>query len=354
MKTLMLLAWCAAISFAGAQEGRLSEREREDFLERVREIRDAADSKIEARFRIAISSYRNAMVSDDAAVTLYMNCVEKLEFTDKNRRPGDFVEWRRQNDARLKNQAFRRALRHQLRWLVLSLQATSETADRAKLASDALEILDSIVSDATNLKGHHDILNQSVTGSVFARAYQIGNVNVKDWVFAPAQISQIYEQIIMPPYRESNRVGPLRSAWIKRIQQELQLVEEWSPEVNDGRSRIAMASELVNPEVRRFRTEELPRRQWQMEVDLFKHGDPAGAAARMLNHLDQHANHAALRDWVIELEQLLVAAANPPADPQPESSRNPLMPGPRSGGGQTGAGDEDSVDTVVEDADDAE
>jgi len=343
MKLLIALAWCAAISFVGAQQGRLSEREREDFLKRVREIRDAADSRIEARFRIAITSYRNAMASDDAAVALYLNCVEKLDFTDKNRRPGDFVEWRRKNDARLKSPAFRRALRHQLRWLVLSLQATSDTADRTRLASDARQILDSMVSDASSLKGHHEILSQPVTGSVFARAYEIGNVNVKDWVFTPSEIGQIYEQIIMPPYRTSRRADSLRSAWIKRIQQELHLLEEWSPEVNDGRSRIAMASELVSPEVRKFRTEELPRRQWQMEVDLFKNGDPAGAAARMLSHLDQYATHAALRDWVIELEQLLMAAVSSPADPTFSSEHNPLVPSPRSGEEQPVSAEEDVV-----------
>ena len=50
----------------------------------------------------------------------------------------------------------RLALRHQLRWLILTLQAASEKPDRAKLAADAQEIVDAIFRDATNsrARGH--------------------------------------------------------------------------------------------------------------------------------------------------------------------------------------------------------
>lgn len=305
MKTLIITTWCATICLAAGQATILPDRDREALLEQLRAIREASDSQIEARFRVAIAAYRSAMGSDEAAFNLYMNCVEKVDFTDQNRRAQDFRDWRRNNDDRLKDPAFRRALRHQLRWLVLSLQATSEQADRRQLATGAQEIIDSIVTDASNLNGHQNILNQAVTGSVFARAYEIGNLEVEDWVMAPGRIEAVYDRIVLPEYRMTRRADALRSAWTKRIQQQARLSEEWSASDNDRRGRIGMASAQRSVEHEKFLAEQVPHLQWQMEVDVFKHGDPAGAGPRMLAHIGRHATHQRVRDWVSEFEGLL-------------------------------------------------
>lgn len=352
MKYLILLAWCAAISIAGGQASILPDSDREEYLERLRQLREQSDSKIEARFRVAIQAYRSAMGSDDAAHALYMKCVEKVDFTDRNRRSQEFREWRRSNDERLKDSAFRRALRHQLRWLVLTLQATSPEANRRQLASSAQDIVDSIVSDASNLTGHQNILNQSVTGSIFARAYDIGNIDVEEWVMSPGRIAAIYEQIIMPEYRITRRADALRSAWNKRIQQQTRLAEEWDSGNEDRRGRIGLADAMRSAEFQSFLADEVPDLQWKMEVDVFKHGDPAGAASRMLAHLGRHADHSNIRDWVDEFEELLTvkeaparfpddwengssdpppqrtqpsapSQPNPPADPPPAAPSNP-------------------------------
>lgn len=328
MKALILLVWCAAIPFAGAQANRLSEQERESILKRLHELRDASDSKVAARFRTAIGAYRSAMASDEAALALYMDCVEKVDFTDQNRRASDFRDWRRKNEERLKDAAFRRVLRHQLRWLVLSLQATSESADRAQLASAAHDIVDSIVNDAVNLTGHQNILNQSVAGSIYARAYGISDINADDWVLSPGRIGQVYDQIILPQYRTAMRTDSLRAAWIKRIQQEVRLIEEWTPESDDRRGRIGMASAQVSPEIEKFKTEQVPMYQWNMEVDLFKHGDPAGAASRMLAHLDQHVAHDSAREWATQFEELLMGEVSPSDEAPPGESQTSAPPDP--------------------------
>ena len=326
MKYLVFLVWCAAISFAGGQASILSDQEREAYLQRLKEMREASDSKIEARFRVAIQAYRAAMASDEATFSLYMNCVEKVDFTDQNRRSQEFREWRRNNDDRLKDGAFRRALRHQLRWLVLTLQATSDDADRRQLASTAQDIVDAIVNDASNLTGHQNILNQAVTGSVFARAYEIGNVEVEDWVMAPGRIGAVYDQIIMSQYRTSRRADALRNSWNKRIQQQTRLIEEWDGRNNDRRGRIGMASAQRSAEFEKFITEQLPNLQWQMEADVFQHGDPAGAASRMLAHLGRHATHSNIREWVTEFEGLLTIRDAPPTFPDSWDNDQPDAP----------------------------
>lgn len=331
MKLAVTLFWFAAISLAGGQVSRLTPEDREKLIQRLAEIRDAVDSNVEARFRVAISAYRSAMTSDEATFSLYMNCVEKVDFTDQGRSGQDFREWRRQNDDRLKDPAFRRALRHQLRWLVLSLQATSEDADRDQLASQAQEIMDSIVGDAKNLTGHQGILNQDVTGSVFARAYQIGRVEVEDWVLSPGQIGGIYEQILLPPYRVGRRHASLRSGWVKRIQQETTLFEEWRGKSDRRGGRIGMATATRSPEYEKFLAEEVPRMRWKMEVDVFEHGDPLGAAMNMLVHLEKHVAHPSLREWTSEFESLLQptvgtrsAAEEPAVNPVDEEMPEPV------------------------------
>jgi hypothetical protein len=327
MKLPISLAWFAAISLAGGQVGGLTPQDREDLLKRLAEIRDAADSQLEARFRVAISAFRTAMASEDAAFSLYMNSVEKVDFTDQGKSGQDFRDWRRQNEERLKDPAFRRALRHQLRWLVLSLQATSEKADRAQLATDAQQIVDSIAGDAEKLTGHQNILNQDVTGSVFARAYDIGRVNVENWVLAPGRIGQVYEQIILPPHRTLLRHASLRSGWTKRIQQETALSEHWGGGTDRRNGRIGMASATRSPEFEKFLAEEVPTLQWQMEVDVFQHGDPLGAATRMIEHLKKNPGHASLREWAAELEDMLkVGAAPAPSAPPPAEPPPPPPP----------------------------
>ncbi len=311
MKYFIITAWFAAIITAGGQAERLSEDDRKNYLERVRAILEASDSQLEARFRVAIQAYRAAMGSDEAAFSLYMNCVEKVDFTDRNRSARDFREWRRNNDNRLGDPAFRRALRHQLRWLVLTLQATNDDADRRELASNAQDIIDSIVNDASNLTGHENILNQSVTASVFARAYDIGGIEVEDWVLAPGRIPAIYDEIIMPQHRIARRADALRDAWTRRIQQQTRLADEWSSADNDRGRRIGMARDQRSEDYQSFVTEQLPQLQWQMEVDVFQHGDPAGAAPRMLAHISRHAGHSKVRDWVEEFESLLTVRDSP-------------------------------------------
>jgi hypothetical protein len=184
------------------------------------------------------------------------------------------------------------------------LQAASEKADRAQLAGGAMEIVSMVFNDAQELAGHHEILRQSATSSVFATAYEIGNVKLENWPTAPAQIEPIFEQILLPPQRSTLNVEAIRTGWQKRIQYELTAVEFWSRGQN-GKGRSGSDDSSRTPEYEKFLVEKVPGLQWQMEMDIFKHGDQAGAAKRMLNHLDKNITHPSSRDWGEQLADLL-------------------------------------------------
>jgi len=303
MRILMfLIGW--AVTVSGVEAAGLSDADRETLLEQLEKIRESADSKVDARFRLAVTAYRAAMASDEAAMELYLNCLEKMNFEQQQKKASEFREWKRKEAEKLSEPGLRLALRYQLRWLLLTIQAASEKADRGKLAGEAKEVIESMFIDLTQLKGQEAILGKPVTSSVFATVYQIDSIKVDHWALSPVQLDQVYETIILPPLRIPSRVSELRAAWIKRIQQEGIMAEHWTPEVRKSK-KIGMASALQAPEHEKFLMETQPKLQWEMEVDLFQNGDEADSSVRMLAHLEKYINHDSARQWGDEFKALL-------------------------------------------------
>jgi hypothetical protein len=309
MKTLTFALLLAAVPPLAAQEA-LSPSDREALLERLEKIREEADSKVDARFRTAISAFKSAMASPNASLDLYLKCEEMVNFDEMKKKNVDFREWKRNNTDKLSDTGFRLALQQQLRWLVLTLEAASEKPDRDKLAIDAGKIVEAIVNQAEELSSHRDILQQGVTGSVFARAYDINSIQVEDWPLAPAQFSEVYENVLLPPLRRTDRIESLKAAWTKRLVNESALIDAWS-----GKPGEKQKSGVRSPAYDKFVSETVPDLQWEAEVDLFKVGDERGAAVRMLAHIEKNLSHASAPKWAeafVELLQITQSAQGEP------------------------------------------
>lgn len=323
MKVPILLL-CSAFALSNTQAEILSDSDREALIDNLDKLKEDAESRIDARFRVALAAFRNALSNDEAAKELYLNCIEKVNFSDQQKSAGDFREWKRNESEKMSDPGLKLALRYQLSWLVLTLQAASEKPDRTKLAADAQGIVDSIFRDPEKLQNQQQILSQSVTSSVFARAYDINSVKVEKWALSPVQLEQIYTEILLPPFRQPDRLSGLRAVWIKRIQQEGAKAEFWSDGGKGDRKedkRIGMASAMRPPEYEKFIEETVPKLQWQMEVDLFTQGDQKGAAVRMLDHLEKHVAHPSIREWGQEFRKLLAPAS--PQAPATETEPTP-------------------------------
>ena len=308
-----------ALILNGVRGETLSPADREALLESLSKLRESAETKVDAKFRVALTAYRAAMSSDDAAIELYLNCMERVNFDEANRKSSEFREWKRKEAEKLSDPSLRLALRYQLRWLVLTLQAFPEKADRAKLAPEAQQAVDAIFNDAQNFSGQDDLLTQSVLATVFAKAYDIDRIKVENWPLAPAQLDPIYEQIILPPLRKPSRLAELHAAWAKRIQQEGARVQYWSK--NRGEDRKGAAG--PSPAYAKFVEETLPKLQWEMELDMFRSGDESGAATRMLAHLEKHIAHPSAKAWSEELGQLLTPEPPAPAPPSTPAGETP-------------------------------
>ena len=320
MRVPILLLF-SALMLKGVHAETLSSADREALLESLSKLRETAESKVDGKFRVALTAFRAAMTNDDAAIELYLNCMEKVNFDEEKRKASDFREWKRKEAEKLSEPGLRLALRHQLRWLVLTLQAFPEKADRAKLGPEAQQAVDAIFNDAENLAGQEDLLGQSVLSTVFARAYEINHLKLENWPLAPALLDPVYDEVILPPLRKPSRLTELHSAWTKRIQQEGAKAQYWSG--NRGGERRAAAT--PSPAYAKFVEESLPKLQWDMELDMFRSGDESGAATRMLAHLEKHIAHPSAKAWSDQLKGLLKPDA-PPVTPAAPSSGDSAAP----------------------------
>ena len=321
MRTVPILA-CLALTISNARSESLSSADREALLASLEALREAAISKVDARFRLAMTAYRDAMVSGDAAMDFYLKCIEKVNFDDQQKKNVEFREWKRREADKLSDPAFRLALQYQLRWLTLTLRASSEKANLTLLAGEAQEILDAIFHDAVKLSSQEQHLGQAVTSTVFAKAYEIGNLGKDKWPLSPVNLDEIYSVVVFPPLRSPGRLETLRSAWIKRIQQEGLKVEAWS---GNGGKKNGQSSGPRGPEYEKFVTETVPELQWQMEIDLFRNGDESRAAKRMLDHITKHISHRSARSWGEEFQKLLTPAIAPAA-PAPGGTAQAVAP----------------------------
>jgi len=270
----------------------LSQADREALIEKLDDLRDNAKEKAMSRIGTAAAAFRAGMASDEAAVELYLKCIEKVEFEDRKRSSQEFREWKRRQDDRRKDEGLRRSLRHQLRWLVLTLEAAEAGDKRGDLGPRATEAVDSIFGNPEQFNGNVAALREPVTNTVFARAYNLGGDKVENWPLSPLEISQVFTQIVFPPLRGAGKLDALREQWAKRIRYEGIVREYWSGG-DSGHSK----NDERSPEYEKFIAETLPDLRWQMEEDLYRADDQRRAALNMLAHIEANLTHAKAREW---------------------------------------------------------
>lgn len=276
---------------------------RESYLDKVEAILKAAQDKQRGKFGVARTAFRTAAQSNEAAVELYLNCVERVQFDGEQKKATEFRDWKRAEKDRLADPSFAVALRHQLRWLALTLDAAEAGAERSALTAEARRAVDAVFADAVHLKGHQQLLRSSVLDSVFARAYTVKDLELKDWPLAPANLSEVYTRLVLPPLRKPDRVADLRTAWLKWIEQSGVAAEHWA-----GGKKVDVQGEERTQGFERFRTEEYPQMVWEMEEDLFRNGDQQAAAMRMYSILE-NTQHRRAMEWAKRFQTLLRGGA---------------------------------------------
>ena len=297
----LFVALLSCITVASADP--LSQADLEELRERLKAIKEGALEHLDTRYKSAVDDYRAALQSEDAALNLFVKCVEKADFTDQQKKSQEFRDWKRREEGRLKRPEFKAALRHQLNWLSLSMRATARPDERHKLAPEVLEALNSIFANAKQLEGQQRQLSEPVTGTVFVRAYELGELKLKQWPLSPLDLGGAFDQVILPPLRKPQSIASLAEAWDKRIQMEASKVEFFSAERPE--ENALSKKEDSTPAMVKFREETLPDLKWKKELDLYKSGDQRAAALRMLAHIKQYITHNKANDWIDEFHSLV-------------------------------------------------
>lgn len=310
-----LIPWIFASGFLAADE--LSQADRQALLDKIDKLQQSADERVDERFRVAVAAFRDAMSSDEAVIGFYMKCVAKAEFEDAGKKAQEFREWKRKNSQRLQDAGFRMALRHQLAWLVLTLQQASTKGRKEELPGKVNEEIESLFSNPRLVITEHTLLSQSVTNTVFAKTYQLDSVKTTNWAMSPIHLDTIYDAVILPPLRKQEKIEDLRSAWHRRILHESQLA---------GRDVNAPPA-VKDP----FFTDTLPSLIWGMEEDLYHSGDQRGAALRMYQHIEKSQANPKVTEWVQKLKDLLSEydndkAAGEAKDPAKPKDAAPAAP----------------------------
>ena len=290
-------------SLTQAYQEQLNELEKKDMIERLQELREAAENSSRGRFGAALTAYRAAITSDAAAHDLYIKCVEKTRFIDEKKGSQAFRDWKRRHKERTDTPEFRLALRHQLNWLLLSIEACVKPDEISSMGAQALTKVDAIMKDQARLKPQQKVLKANVLSSAYARAYNINGLEAEHWPLNPLAIKDIYEKVVMPSMRNSGSVSSLRGAWKKRIEHERLIKENWT-DIPDTR-RIGLKKDLVSPEYEKWLVEGYIQLQWEMEKDCFKVGDEVRAGENMLGLLSKHINNKKSLEWAEDFEELM-------------------------------------------------
>lgn len=312
----------SALAFAAlavsAQAETMTSAQRQKLSEALDSLINKSKTTLNSRQATAYRAYKTALESSSAAYDLYLDCVEKVDFLDSGKKSSDFRDWKKAQKEKISAPGFRLALRHQLNWLVLTIEASrNDEDDYAALSSTARLAIANIFDDVEKLEGYHSVLRQDVLSSVFAKAYGFGSYKVKEWPTTPLNLVQVYDKVVFPPLRNQQKSSTLRLAWKERISYQEQSIESWSPIPKS--KTVGMKKNLKPPAYKKFIEIEKPKLIWEMEMDVYEAGDEYGAASRMLTHISRNISHNSAPEWAKKLTELI----NPSAEEVLEDSTAP-------------------------------
>ncbi|TLD68214.1 hypothetical protein FEM03_23950 [Phragmitibacter flavus] len=285
----------------------------------------------------ALSQFRSAAGSEKAAVDLYLSCEKLVEFDRKDRKTTDFQVWKDNNAGMLSDPEFGPAIKLQIEYTLLSLQAQQvEEIDtliaplqaflgRAvglvqentkHTASGVVEAADSNKKGNAPrgrqggqrpagmtlgiLQGGGNRGGGDVKSSVFSRAYQLENYFTRqDWEYVPLNIAGIYSKVILPFYLE-NKPAEFSAQWDMRINTELSL-------------RKALQSET---EFQVYYKQNYPQLVWAKSQSLFSNSiNSIQALADMLKIIRENPTHPNASAWVKQLRENVNQVQPTPASP---------------------------------------
>lgn len=287
-------------------------------------------------FGAAVAKFREGMASPAAAMALYLDCYKLEHFDRKNLKQADFMDWRNKNEAKLKDEDFKKALMLQLEYLVLTIQA--QDIDEPKKLASIVPALQAFLGKAViaiqgttahsasgavtdkdakgGKKGGGNVpagdilgtLRQSVAESDFAKAYSLEDfLKREDWEYQPLSVRGIYSNAIFPYYL-AEKPTELPAQWDSRISAEMAI-------------RKALMSETEFVE---YSKDAGPRLQWEKNNYLVENDvNAVNAMADMLKVIQTYPSHPDANTWLKAFRELVKNVSEPGAVPEVPGAEKP-------------------------------
>ncbi|MEZ5323693.1 MAG: hypothetical protein R3F19_01295 [Verrucomicrobiales bacterium] len=210
------------IESAPAQE--LTEPEKKVILAEIEKIEKTLDDGRSKNNIRALGKLREAVGSPNAALNFYLECVKSESWDDKGKRESEWKEWRDSQDD-FKDSGYAKARQFQIRYLILTIQAAmleeNEIDARGKMITELAGFLSAMVNDYRDVVNHASVLREAVLSGVIAADTKIDVTldKPKTWAQSPLSVDGIYDNVILPFYREQRNAASLRKAWESRISQ---------------------------------------------------------------------------------------------------------------------------------------
>ncbi len=273
----------------------LKEADVEKLLDQLQEIDSSLKGKRQSYNASLLPRLKEAGNNDDKAFALWLEATKEQDFEAQGKTATEFSDFRNGKGKELRtNPSFTGQLRLQCRFLALVIMQADagDDPDRLAVVQEAGAYVDDFVASAKRLEGQQEELNRGALESVIARHLKMDVSARKEKgpaAYTPGNIGEIYNNMILPYFREKKAVSAINSAWNKRIEQEKAMI---------GITKV--------PEhLEKFLKERLPDLKWNQARDLFNAGQEEPAAATMVGLIKANLGHRSTAGWISELAELV-------------------------------------------------
>lgn len=290
-----LLAFCLLVPGLSHADG-LSEADKQKLLDTLENILHGNESQEDKAIREAIKVLASVSMDESAASDLYEKSYKKVNFEDKEIKDKEWRDWKDKNKDRLSSSAFKRILKYQCQWGVVTLQAAKikdENPDFSRFSDQALSLLNTIASDYKDLKKFRGDMQGNILNGPVGNVLKVNGVQAPKWPGSIFDVNAVFQSIIFPQYRNAADVSGLRSAWKKRLALQLAFstTKEEEAKAFSGDDKKKKSSAIKHPsgdlpasknDLSEGSVKAIDHLRWECEKDCYKIGDEAAASANML------------------------------------------------------------------------
>jgi hypothetical protein len=315
-------------------------------LEVLKQLRDQNESGIKSRRSSAYQQIAAAAASPERAVQMWKDAVKAVQFEGAAHEGAQLKDWKESDGEALSDRLCANAARLHLNWMAISLQRSAgaevkallpkiiEHVNSVQAAQEAAEQFaenlqkakergpsspgarKNVQEDSQVKRVHDQIMRMSISSSPVARWLQLGDMfgdrkkGDGGWELGAGNVDGIYNSVILPEYRASK---------------DPRLLEYWDMVLRREADRVAKRK--LDVETRDWTSLKKPQLLWSRAQDVLALGQRNRAIGEMLNVIKSNPQHPEAKEWIAQLEAVIVPPAPPAATP-PATPGSSAVPPP--------------------------